>query len=163
MRKPVVSLVVCLIAVLGVAPVHATAKRAGAPKYTFGPLDRILSARTRIDRGVYLKRFQTVKADIDGDGRPEFVVLWGEEGMGGCGQCSAESLAVFTGAGSKWRLAANLTVGGQFGDAVDHFVVDGSTITAFGLRWAEADAACCPTIPITRSFLVRLPEIIERF
>ena len=162
MRKPVVSLVVCLIAVLGVAPVNASAKRAGAREYTFGPLDRLLAARTRIDRGVYLKRFRTVNGDINGDGRPEFVVLWGEEGMGGCVACSAESLAVFTGSGSKWRLAANLAVGGHYGDAVDHFVVDGSTITAFVLRHAEADGACCPTIPITRSFLVRLPEIIER-
>lgn len=102
------------------------------------------------------------RADLDGDGARDVLVLYHLEGAG-CGNSDAQHLAVLMLTKGRYRLAGEARVGGKWYRHVDFErvrVADGR-IQLATRDYAEGDAACCPSMEGRAVYAIRKGRLVE--
>lgn len=127
---------------------------AGCPKYS-KTVNLAIAAFTTSERGLeYCEYRQTVSGDVDKDGQLDLIVGFTVEGScaddpqespGTCGNNYETYLMVFT--GTNQVPTTPLMVGGKFVQSVEKLSITAGLIQVDGLKFAQDDASCCPSLP----------------
>jgi hypothetical protein len=132
-------------------PTAAVAPSAPAP--VAGTLDSAISnavsAATREDGGdEYPEGRKILRADLNGDGQDDALVIYTIEGQGG-GNGSFSSLGIFYSNNGAFDFKGSTVVSGA---VTDLQVRADKTIRVSSLEVGPEDARCCPTLESTQNF-----------
>ena len=109
-------------------------------------VEEVIAAKARALQGTEYCQYRIygTLSDVDGDGREDFLVVFGIEGAEGYAGATIQFLAVFP-SGSQWRPAvAEVGRRGQrIVERIGHG--PGTAIRLQTLEYGPSDAMCCPS------------------
>jgi len=151
-------------------PAHAADDKACTELDRLGIVGKsIWDHAKKIRGGHYCESRRAVKADVDGDGAEDLVVLYAIEGPcyndqklrpGSCGNYHAEFLSVFLNKNEEYIEPVTVKVGGRGERIVTDFTVQGNIITLKTLEYQD-DPMCCPSKQGTATLLFENGNLIE--
>jgi hypothetical protein len=108
-------------------------------------LEQLVAAKTEGLRGQEYCQYRLYHTldDVDGDGAPDFVVVFAVEGSGGGGGHAVQFLVLFPSA-RQWE-PITAEVGKRGERFVEGIEVDGQGILLRTSEYEKDDAACCPS------------------
>lgn len=108
-------------------------------------INGFIAQRAEAEHAEEYKKARSIKrGDLNGDGKPDAIVLYTLEGFDG-GNNYRQYLTVFINRGNAFRRAANVVVGGKSLRSVGLLSVAKSKINLDTLEYTENDASCCPS------------------
>jgi hypothetical protein len=122
---------------------------------------RFVASEARRTGGDEYEEARSVKrSGAKGDGLIAFVVLYTIEGVGG-GNNYRQYLVAFLNKGEGTRPTRPIVVGGKLYRAVNLERVEARQVVLKTQRYAEADAACCPSLEGTTSYRLTGTRLVE--